>query len=96
MESACELVDLSRRASTTNSGATYGHGRNVEFFGVDHELRISAERDDLKSVVSASTSSAGRNPRGLRRPNGVAVGAEHVNLPAATDDERIPESSGAR
>jgi len=30
------------------------------------------------------------------RPNGVAVGAELVNLPAATGDESISESSGLR
>jgi len=34
--------------------------------------------------------------RGIGRPNGVAVGAELVNLPAATGDESISEPSGLR
>jgi hypothetical protein len=33
---------------------------------------------------------------GIRTPNGVAVGAELVNLPAATGDESISEPSGLR
>ena len=32
----------------------------------------------------------------IGRPNGVAVGAELVNLPAATGDESISEPSGLR
>src|SRR4051794_29518681 len=44
--------------------------------------------DELSSVAKSTTV-------GIRRPNGVAVRAAHVNLPAATDDERISESSGS-
>jgi hypothetical protein len=51
--------------------------------------------------VEARAALAGRlvpaaESRGIGRPNGVAVGAELVNLPAATGDESISESSGLR
>jgi hypothetical protein len=55
-----------------------------------HERYCGAQR--LHEELSLNSEHA----RGIGRPNGVAVRAELVNLPAATDGERISESSGLR
>jgi len=66
---------------------------------VRHEYRCPAVEQGRsyrartsRQVWHATVTRLRREERGLRRPNGVAVRAEHVNLPAATDDERISES----